>query len=69
MKNYYKQYQTTKNKTTKKTSYKTTKHKKTNPKKTRGGKWSQTYKKSIDCKSPKGFSQRQYCKYSRKSKK
>lgn len=29
-------------------------------------KWSDTYKKSINCKSPKGFSQRQYCKYGRK---
>ena len=25
-------------------------------------KWSQKYKKSIDCKRPKGFSQKQYCK-------
>ena len=24
--------------------------------------WSKKYKKSINCKSPKGFSQRQYCK-------
>ena len=30
-------------------------------KKTR--KWSKTYKKSIDCNRPKGFSQKQYCKY------
>jgi Thioredoxin len=29
-------------------------------------KWSQKYKKSINCKRPKGFSQRQYCKYGRK---
>jgi hypothetical protein len=34
--------------------------------KRRGGKWSAKYKRSINCKSPKGFSQRQYCKYSRK---
>lgn len=31
--------------------------------------WSTKYKKSIDCKRPKGFSQRQYCKYGRKTKK
>jgi hypothetical protein len=29
-------------------------------------KWSQKYKKSINCKRPKGFSQKQYCKYGRK---
>lgn len=34
--------------------------------KRRGGKWSAKYKRSINCKRPKGFSQRQYCKYSRK---
>lgn len=32
----------------------------------RGGKWSRKYKKSINCNKPKGFSQRQYCKYGRK---
>jgi hypothetical protein len=32
----------------------------------RGGKWSAKYKRSINCKRPKGFSQRQYCKYGRK---
>jgi len=26
-------------------------------------KWSRKYKKSINCKKPKGFSQKQYCKY------
>jgi thiol-disulfide isomerase/thioredoxin len=31
-----------------------------------GGKWSRKYKKSINCRKPKGFSQKQYCKYSRK---
>jgi len=31
-------------------------------------KWSKKYKKSINCKKPKGFSQRQYCKYGRKKK-
>lgn len=29
-------------------------------------KWSKTYKKSINCKRPRGFSQRQYCKYGRR---
>jgi hypothetical protein len=33
-----------------------------------GGKWSLKYKRSINCKKPKGFSQKQYCKYSRKNK-
>lgn len=31
----------------------------------RGGKWSRKYKRSINCRRPKGFSQRQYCKYGR----
>lgn len=31
-----------------------------------GGKWSQKYKKTINCKRPRGFSQKQYCKYGRK---
>ena len=39
------------------------KHNKSKYKK--GGKWSRKYKKSINCLNPKGFSQRQYCKYSR----
>jgi hypothetical protein len=39
---------------------------KTPPKITRGGKWSMKYKKSINCNKPKGFSQKQYCKYGRK---
>tara|TARA_Y100000816_G_scaffold291665_1_gene283758 strand:+ start:6936 stop:7574 length:639 start_codon:yes stop_codon:yes gene_type:complete len=29
-------------------------------------KWSMKYKKSINCKRPRGFSQKQYCKYGRK---
>ena len=29
-------------------------------------KWSLKYKKSINCRRPRGFSQRQYCKYGRK---
>lgn len=32
----------------------------------KGGKWSLKYKRSIDCNHPKGFSQRQHCKYGRK---
>lgn len=31
-----------------------------------GKKWSIKYKKSINCRRPKGFSQRQYCKYGKK---
>lgn len=35
--------------------------------KTRGGKkWSRTYKRSINCRNPRGFSQKQHCKYGRK---
>jgi hypothetical protein len=37
-------------------------------KKMYGGKWSLKYKRSINCKTPKGFSQKQYCKYGRKNK-
>jgi len=37
-------------------------------KKQTGGKWSRKYKQSINCNRPKGFSQRQYCKYSRKKR-
>jgi hypothetical protein len=32
---------------------------------TKTKKWSNTYKKNINCKKPKGFSQKQYCKYGR----
>lgn len=32
----------------------------------KGGKWSMKYKKSINCKRPKGFSQRQHCNYGRR---
>lgn len=31
-----------------------------------GRKWSLKYKKSIDCNRPRGFSQRQYCRYGAK---
>jgi hypothetical protein len=34
-----------------------------------GGKWSLKYKKSINCRRPKGFSQKQHCKYGRKTHK
>ncbi len=35
----------------------------------KGRKWSMKYKKSINCRQPKGFSQKQYCKYGRKTHK
>ena len=35
----------------------------------RGGGWTLKYKNSINCMRPQGFSQKQYCKYGRKSKK
>ena len=31
-------------------------------------KWSMKYKKSINCRKPKGFSQKQYCKYGRRNR-
>jgi len=34
--------------------------------KTNTRKWSMKYKKNINCNNPKGFSQKQYCKYGRK---
>ncbi len=37
--------------------------------KTRRHKWSLKYKRSIDCKHPKGFSQRQYCTWGRTPRK
>jgi len=40
--------------------------KKSKSKTRRGGKWSAKYKKTINCRRPKGFSQKQYCKYGRK---
>jgi hypothetical protein len=39
----------------------------TRSKKRMGGKWSMKYKKSINCNRPKGFSQKQHCKYGRKT--
>ena len=47
-----------------KRNYKT--HNKT--RKMYGGKWSNKYKRSINCKRPRGFSQKQYCKYGRNKK-
>lgn len=44
----------------------TRKHKQTKKKSKRGGKWTRKYKLSINCKRPKGFSQKQYCKYGRR---
>ena len=41
------------------------KHRSNKTSKQRGGKWSSSYKNSINCRKPKGFSQKQYCKYSR----
>jgi hypothetical protein len=34
-------------------------------KKTTKHHWSMKYKRSIDCSKPKGFSQKQHCKYGR----
>lgn len=42
------------------------KRRKLTKRKRKGGKWSKKYKKSINCKKPRGFSQKQYCKYGRK---
>jgi len=39
------------------------------PRRYKGGKWSAKYKRSIDCSNPKGFSQKQHCKYGRKTRK
>ena len=46
----------------------TRKFRKINTKSKHGGKWSLKYKKSINCSKPKGFSQKQHCKYGRKKK-
>jgi thiol-disulfide isomerase/thioredoxin len=45
---------------------KTKKHHKKAISKKKGGAWSKKYKRSINCKRPRGFSQKQYCKYGRK---
>ncbi len=54
-----------KQKTRKNRNYKK-KNMKIRTKKIRTRKWSRKYKKSINCQRPKGFSQKQYCKYGRK---
>ena len=38
------------------------------PPQTGGRKWSMKYKRRINCSAPRGFSQRQYCKYGRRNK-
>lgn len=43
----------------------TTKTRSNRKTKQRGGKWSKKYKDSINCSKPKGFSQKQHCKYGR----
>jgi thiol-disulfide isomerase/thioredoxin len=48
-----------------KTKIKSNKYNKTKRRKQKGGKWSRKYKMSINCNMPKGFSQKQYCKYGR----
>jgi len=53
-----------KNHTHKKYTMKTRKNKNKNKKSKK--RWSLKYKKSINCKRPRGFSQRQYCKYGQK---
>ena len=42
-----------------------TRHKKGKTNK-KGGAWSLKYKRAINCKHPRGFSQKQYCKYGKK---
>ena len=49
-----------------KKTIKKSKNKKSKKKSKKSKKWSKKYKKSINCKKPKGFSQKQYCKYGRK---
>ena len=52
------------NKKRKTSKRKTNKKKRTSKRKT----WSRKYKLSINCRRPKGFSQKQYCKYGRNKK-
>uniref|UniRef100_A0A6C0BYH6 Uncharacterized protein n=1 Tax=viral metagenome TaxID=1070528 RepID=A0A6C0BYH6_9ZZZZ len=59
---------TNKRKSSKTSGKKTKRHKGGRKKRTRRKKWSNKYKKLINCKHPKGFSQKQYCKYGRKTK-
>ena len=55
-----------KNNINRKYTMKTRKHKNKNKNKKSKKRWSLKYKRSIDCKRPRGFSQRQYCNYGRK---
>ena len=54
------------NQTNKKYTIKTRKIKNKTKNKKSKKRWSLKYKRSIDCKRPRGFSQRQYCNYGRK---
>ena len=56
------------NKLTRNKSYrnKSSQNKKTDKNKKKSSKWTRKYKSSINCDKPKGFSQKQYCKYGRK---
>ena len=56
----------TRNKTNKKNRTNRTNKKNRTNRKQKGGKWSLKYKRSINCRKPKGFSQKQHCKYGRK---
>ena len=42
---------------------KTLKRRKMVKRRQKGGKWSTKYKRIINCRKPRGFSQKQYCKY------
>ena len=57
----------TKNKS-KKNKSKKNKSKNNKSKNNKKHKWSMKYKKSINCKRPKGFSQKQFCKYNKINK-
>lgn len=57
---------TKKTRKTRKTKKSSKKSKKTKRHIKGGRKWSLKYKKSINCNRPRGFSQKQYCKYGRK---
>ena len=57
----------TKKRVRRKSKTKRVRRKKTKSRK-KARKWSRKYKKSINCRKPKGFSQKQYCKYGRKRK-
>jgi hypothetical protein len=47
--------------------YKRKQHRNRNSSQNGGKRWSLKYKKSINCNRPRGFSQRQYCKYGAKT--